>query len=149
MFVGKGIMSTFADNYTMSTPVDNPNLSTYVDSDTNVACLTAKSVDRDAMGRGHPSCSKGPSVEPGTARPPADSDGTSRASPVRAIGACQGDPRTRPSQESLGNLDGARAGCRWRDLFAVLPKRFDVESNCLSDIRGGLIDRRTRRYAAR
>ena len=53
MFVGKGIMSTFADNYTMSTLVDNPNMSTYVDSDTNVACLTAKVADRDAMGRGH------------------------------------------------------------------------------------------------
>jgi hypothetical protein len=53
MFVGKGIMSTFADNYTMSTFADNPNISTYVDSDTNVACLAAKAVDRDAMGRGH------------------------------------------------------------------------------------------------
>jgi len=53
MFVGKGIMSTFADNYTISTSVDNPNMSTYADSDTNVACLTAKAVDRDAMGRGH------------------------------------------------------------------------------------------------
>jgi hypothetical protein len=28
-------------------------MSTYVDSDTNVACLAAKAVDRDAMGRGH------------------------------------------------------------------------------------------------
>jgi hypothetical protein len=63
MFVGKGIMSTFDDNYTMSR---------YVDSDTNVACLAAKAVDRDAMGRGHLSCSKGPSVEPGTTRPRAD-----------------------------------------------------------------------------
>ena len=53
MFVGKGRRSTFADNYTMSTLVDNPNMSTYVDSDTNVACLTAKVADRDAMGRGH------------------------------------------------------------------------------------------------
>ena len=42
MFVGKGRMSTSADN---------PNMSTYVDSDTNVACLAAKVVDRDAMGR--------------------------------------------------------------------------------------------------
>jgi hypothetical protein len=53
MFVGKGIMSTFADNYTIPTFADNPNISTYVDSDTNVACLAAKAVDRDAMGRGH------------------------------------------------------------------------------------------------
>ena len=53
MFVGKGIISTLADKYTMSTLADNPNISTYVDSDTNVACLTAKVVDRDAMGRGH------------------------------------------------------------------------------------------------
>jgi hypothetical protein len=72
MFVGKGRMSMFADNPNMSTFADNPNMSTYVDFDTNVACLAAKSVDRDARGRGHLSCSKGPSVEPGTARPRAD-----------------------------------------------------------------------------
>jgi|GEM_PF-6237706 len=53
MFVGKGRMSTLANKYTIPTFADNPNISTYVDSNTNVACLAAKAVDRDAMGRGH------------------------------------------------------------------------------------------------